>query len=209
MEFHQLLILLTFPLISNGLKCYECFDTGPTNKNCTNDKFCTGAACLTFEDGNNVTSTAFCLLTTEHIAMNKVSPGCWLEPDGKSKHCVCFTDYCNELRDRTIPNTVPTTPAGASLSLLKHNPFLDYDYPGLDDSSSNSKPAPTNVLFPSALQEDSKTSGDDEDDHDLVPVDFQDYTNNHPDGKESNAAKTSTIYGILSVLFIPILFQRV
>lgn len=51
--------------------------------------------------------------------------------------------------------------------MLKHNPFLDYDYPDSEDSSSHSKPAPTNVLFPSAFEEDSKTSGnmDEDDDH--------------------------------------------
>ena len=119
------------------------------------------------EDGNNVTANAFCLLTTEHIALNKVSAGCWLEPDGKGKHCVCFEDYCNKLRDRTqIDSSVngPLSPPLSSLTMLKHNPFLDYEYPDADDDNDNgrmhSRPIPANVMFPSALEADLNVAGE-------------------------------------------------
>uniref|UniRef100_A0A7E4V1F6 Activin_recp domain-containing protein n=1 Tax=Panagrellus redivivus TaxID=6233 RepID=A0A7E4V1F6_PANRE len=182
---------------TQAVNCFECFDTGPTNKNCTREKTCSGAACLIFEDGNNITTTAFCLLTSEHVAMNRVSAGCWVEADGKSKHCVCFTDYCNELRDRTVPSEGqdPMASPIKSLTILKHNPFLDYDYTELDDSPDaaenkmHARPAPANLLFPSALEEDLKTAGDDSDD--LVPVDFAEYTN----GEQEPPAPADDILG--------------
>ncbi|KAE9554523.1 hypothetical protein FO519_002279 [Halicephalobus sp. NKZ332] len=185
--YYYILLLFVLPSLSEGIKCFECFDTGPTNKDCTKDKFCTGAACLIFEDGNNMTANAFCLLTTEHVSLNKVTPGCWLEPDGKGKHCVCFQDYCNKLRDRTQIDPSSNSPLSsplASLTMLKHNPFLDYEYPDSDDDDNNngrmhSRPVPSNVMFPAALEEDLNVAGemDTDDDQDLVPIDFAEYTN--------------------------------
>uniref|UniRef100_A0A914YDE6 Uncharacterized protein n=1 Tax=Panagrolaimus superbus TaxID=310955 RepID=A0A914YDE6_9BILA len=207
--------ILSFISPLDAIKCFECFDTGPTNKECTKEKSCTGAACLIFEDANNVTSSAFCLLTTEHVALNKVSPGCWLEPDGKSKHCVCFTEFCNKLRDKTLleeSNDGPLSVPLKDLGMLKHNPFLDYEYVDPEDKGEDrlhARPAPTNLLFPSALEEDAKVAGHStSDEQDLVPIDFEEYQNFENTGKlddpkvaEADAASSSSS----SFLFLQIL----
>uniref|UniRef100_A0AC35FKW6 Uncharacterized protein n=1 Tax=Panagrolaimus sp. PS1159 TaxID=55785 RepID=A0AC35FKW6_9BILA len=214
------ILSLIFPL--EAIKCFECFDTGPSNKECTKEKSCTGAACLIFEDANNVTSSAFCLLTTEHVALNKVSAGCWLEPDGRSKHCVCFTDFCNKLRDKTQPeesNDSPLTAPLKDLGMLKHNPFLDYEYIDPDDKGEDrlhARPAPTNILFPSALEEDSKVAGHSaSDEQDLVPIDFEEYQNFENTGKldEKEIAASARMLSfqrlhIFALIFITFLIFR-
>uniref|UniRef100_A0A1I7ZFJ3 Activin_recp domain-containing protein n=1 Tax=Steinernema glaseri TaxID=37863 RepID=A0A1I7ZFJ3_9BILA len=77
-------LLATFS-VSYALLCYDCYGT--------------------VEAGDNVTSTAFCLLNLKPprgSAKKEPQAGCWLEPDGVGKHCLCTTDFCNRLRDRTL-----------------------------------------------------------------------------------------------------------
>uniref|UniRef100_A0A914D8P8 Uncharacterized protein n=1 Tax=Acrobeloides nanus TaxID=290746 RepID=A0A914D8P8_9BILA len=182
--------------ISFSLLCYDCFDTGPSNKNCIEAKNCTGSACLLYEGGDNKTSTAFCLLGSEYKDTTKLSTGCWLEADGLGKHCLCLTNFCNKLRDRTHVVTYdPFASPLPDLAFLKHNPFIDYEY--IEDEKNvgpNSKPAPSNVLFPSAAEVDLSVSGDSDNndfkEDDLVPVDFEEYKEWEEKEKQKTITKT-------------------
>ncbi|TKR60630.1 hypothetical protein L596_027850 [Steinernema carpocapsae] len=181
--FLQTLGLLVSVSLGFAVVCFDCYGTGPTHRNCTRERNCTGGACLIFEAGDNVTSTAFCLMNIKPPSgsgRSEPESGCWLEPDGVGKHCLCKTDFCNRLRDRTLAkNSDPFDPPIPELGFLKHNPLLDYDEEDEDDAfgGSRARPAPKNVLFPAAAEIDPKIAGDFHDEDDLVPIDFNDYQN--------------------------------
>ncbi|CAI4223539.1 unnamed protein product [Auanema sp. JU1783] len=180
--FNQIiLILATCVTVSVTLTCYDCYNTGPDHKDCTKERFCKGVACMIFEDGDNKTSTAFCLLAIKETD-SKHKEGCWLEPDGKSKHCMCQTDFCNKLTDRRGAIEDPLAPLLPDAQFLKQNPLVDYENPKLDgdddedDEHNGAAPPPDNLLFPGADKIDSFTSGKDgEDEDDLVSIDFEEY----------------------------------
>uniref|UniRef100_A0A1I8EZ01 Uncharacterized protein n=1 Tax=Wuchereria bancrofti TaxID=6293 RepID=A0A1I8EZ01_WUCBA len=105
----------------SSLLCYDCYDTGPSNERCVKSKNCTGEDMLL--------TTAFCLLNlpNHYRKRNKINDAkCWMERDGKGKHCICSQNFCNHLRDRRIPlqGNMPLINA----SLTEHNPLIDYDY---------------------------------------------------------------------------------
>uniref|UniRef100_A0A0N5BDX7 Activin_recp domain-containing protein n=1 Tax=Strongyloides papillosus TaxID=174720 RepID=A0A0N5BDX7_STREA len=178
-----ILILLLSGEIADGVKCYDCYGTGPTNVNCTKNSTCNGAACLIYEAGDNVTSTAFCLLSLEGI--HSLKDGCWLEADGKGKHCICRDDFCNQLRDRTkiVSNDPFATPL-PNMEFLKHNPLLDYDEieVNVEDGKIPSSPDSDKHKYKTHILNKVKNLDDkfDKDidysnDDDLVPIDFKDY----------------------------------
>uniref|UniRef100_A0A915EBB1 Uncharacterized protein n=1 Tax=Ditylenchus dipsaci TaxID=166011 RepID=A0A915EBB1_9BILA len=157
---------------------------------------CTGNACILYESGDNKTSSAFCLLTTFSVndlgqANSNVvlKNGCWLEPDGRSKHCICTTDFCNRLRDRTHKTEYdPQSPPLPELEFLKQSPFIiDYEYiddeKGIVDNSSAKRTLSANKLDVDKISELQEDSIDEEDD--LVPVDFDSYQDEWRQ-KESN-----------------------
>ncbi|CEF69178.1 Hypothetical protein SRAE_2000382900 [Strongyloides ratti] len=167
----------------DAVKCYDCYGTGPTNVNCTKEFTCNGAACLIYEAGDNITTTAFCLLSLEGI--HNLKDGCWLEADGKGKHCICRENFCNKLRDRTktFSNDPFATPL-PNMEFLKHNPLLDYDEievnieDGKIPSSLNSDKHKykTHILNKvKSLDEKYDKDIDYLNDDDLVPIDFKDY----------------------------------
>ncbi|VDO92965.1 unnamed protein product [Heligmosomoides polygyrus] len=119
--------------------------------------------------------TAFCLLAMKDTNIEHKS-GCWLEPDGRGRHCMCYTDFCNRLMPRTgDPQKDPTHPMLPDAQFLKHNPLLDYQDHN-DDSTEHdgAVPMPENILFPAAMTADPRTAGSADDD-DLVPIDFAEY----------------------------------
>ncbi|KAK5981124.1 hypothetical protein GCK32_017636 [Trichostrongylus colubriformis] len=82
-------------------------------------------------------------------------PGCWLEPDGQGRHCMCYTDFCNRLEKKA-----PTYPLLPDAQFLKHNPLLDYhDHNSDSGEGDGSVPMPENVLFPAAMTADPRTAG--------------------------------------------------
>lgn len=132
---------------------------------------------MIFDAGDNKTASAFCLLAMKGSKMEDAKDGCWLEPDGKGKHCMCFSDFCNKLVDRRNTDEVdPMAPLLPTAEFLKQNPLVDYDAPNLGDYvDEGAHPAPKHVLFPSADKQDPRVAGMDDDEHDLVPVDLADY----------------------------------
>ncbi|KAK0410844.1 hypothetical protein QR680_005356 [Steinernema hermaphroditum] len=183
-------VLLTSLSAAFALLCYDCYGTGPTHRDCTRERNCTGGACLIFEAGDNVTSTAFCLMNVKPLrgsARREPQTGCWLEPDGVGKHCLCTSDFCNRLRDRTLSkNADPFSSPIPELGFLKHNPLLDYDEEDEEDAFGGSKASPSNVLFPAAAEIDPKIAGDFHDEDDLIPIDFADYQNAEKAKNEGN-----------------------
>ncbi|CAI2354099.1 unnamed protein product [Caenorhabditis sp. 36 PRJEB53466] len=172
-----LLVLTTMTTAASALQCYDCFGTGPDHKECTQERTCHGVACMIFDAGDNKTASAFCLLAMKGQKMEEAKDGCWLEPDGKGKHCMCFSDFCNKLVDRRNTDEVdPMAPLLPTAEFLKQNPLVDYDAPNLGDYvDEGSHPAPKHVLFPSADKQDPRTAGMEEDEDDLVEKDFNDY----------------------------------
>ncbi|CAG9535938.1 unnamed protein product [Cercopithifilaria johnstoni] len=123
------IILLLLNRYSQSLLCYDCYDTGPSNEKCVKWKNCTGEACLLYEGEDILLTTAFCLLNlpNHYRKQNKMNDAkCWMERNGKGKHCICLQDFCNHLRDRRFPleGNVPLINA----SMINHNPLIDYDY---------------------------------------------------------------------------------
>ncbi|CAD6197645.1 unnamed protein product [Caenorhabditis auriculariae] len=185
------------PLTISALKCFDCYGTGPDHKECTEQRSCHGIACMMFDAGDNKTASAFCLLAMKGTKMENQKDGCWLEPDGKGKHCMCFSDFCNKLGAKSDGAQIadPMAPLLPDAEFLKQNPLVDYDTPKLDgddDENDGAAPAPANILFPSAARQDVGTAGGNEDD-DMVPVNFEDYkdtdgekesTNKHPQNKD-------------------------
>ncbi|CAJ0591497.1 unnamed protein product [Cylicocyclus nassatus] len=169
------LILFTCITYTLAVRCYDCYDTGPDHTTCTEDRSCEGLACMIFDAGDNATATAFCLLAMRGGESITQKSGCWLEPDGRGRHCMCHEDFCNRLvpRGKQSP-TDPMVPLLPNAEFLKQNPLLDYhDHLG-DSSEDGAAPRPENILFPSAVAKDPKVAGGSDDD-DLVPVDFADY----------------------------------
>ncbi|KAK5966963.1 hypothetical protein GCK32_015783 [Trichostrongylus colubriformis] len=114
-------------------------------------------------------------------------PGCWLEPDGQGRHCMCYTDFCNRLEKKA-----PTYPLLPDAQFLKHNPLLDYhDHNSDSGEGDGSVPMPENVLFPAAMTADPRTAGS-ADYEDLVPIDFAEYDRewNERNAKQSETEKT-------------------
>ncbi|KAI1730165.1 hypothetical protein Ddc_02850 [Ditylenchus destructor] len=186
-------LLSTTLCCTYALLCYECFDTGPTNKNCTRETHnCSGTACLLFESADERTSSAFCLLTGFNLDSNlekdkrslqSLKSGCWLDPKNNGKHCLCTTDFCNRLRDRTQPTKDdPSAPPLPELELLKENPLIDHEY--IDDESTLNE-GPTKNLTDSGTSQEYKGKSNGEllevehdsigDEEDLVPIDFEAY----------------------------------
>nr|CDQ04000.1 Bm6700 [Brugia malayi] len=100
------LVALLLNRCSQSLLCYDCYDTGPSNERCVKSKNCTGEACLLYEGEDMLLTTAFCLLNlpNHYRKQNKINDAkCWMERDGKGKHCICSQNFCNHLRDRRIP----------------------------------------------------------------------------------------------------------
>uniref|UniRef100_A0AC35UHF4 Activin_recp domain-containing protein n=1 Tax=Rhabditophanes sp. KR3021 TaxID=114890 RepID=A0AC35UHF4_9BILA len=175
------LVICQLITTTNAVKCFDCYDTGPSNKNCTEENYCEGAACLIYEAGDDKTSTAFCLLSLEGI--QKLQNGCWLEPDGKGKHCLCAGQFCNKLRDRTLVTTYdPFASPIPNMEFLTHNPLIDYDQVDIK-TSKESKTVGGDVKDKykihihnkintiEKISKDLDYPGDD----DLVPINFEDY----------------------------------
>ncbi|CCD67835.1 Activin_recp domain-containing protein [Caenorhabditis elegans] len=169
--------LLLIINITSALQCYDCYGTGPDHKECNQERTCHGVACMIFDAGDNKTASAFCLLAMKGTKMDEAKDGCWLEPDGKGKHCMCFSDFCNKLVDRRNTDEVdPMAPLLPTAEFLKQNPLVDYDAPNLGDYvDEGSHPTPKHVLFPSADKQDPRVAGVEDEEDDLVPVGFADY----------------------------------
>ncbi|XGW03547.1 hypothetical protein V3C99_015042 [Haemonchus contortus] len=172
-----------------AVTCYDCYGTGPDHAACTKDRSCTGLACMIFDAGDdNNTMTAFCLLAMKDEKIEQKS-GCWLEPDGRGRHCMCYTDFCNRLVDKSKGSEKPTYPILPDAQFLKHNPLLDYHDHNSDSSEGDGAvPMPENVMFPGAMTADPRTAGS-VDDEDLVPIDFAEYDR---EWKEKNEKQTTT-----------------
>ncbi|EFP05796.1 hypothetical protein GCK72_018506 [Caenorhabditis remanei] len=180
--------------ITNALQCFDCYGTGPDHKECNQERTCHGVACMIFDAGDNKTASAFCLLAMKGSKMEEAKDGCWLEPDGKGKHCMCFTDFCNKLVDRRNTDEVdPMAPLLPTAEFLKQNPLVDYDAPNLGDYvDEGSHPAPQHALFPSADKPDPRVAGGaDDDEDDLVPVGFSDYEQVEEKRRTTKEQKTS------------------
>uniref|UniRef100_A0A1I7TYS7 Uncharacterized protein n=1 Tax=Caenorhabditis tropicalis TaxID=1561998 RepID=A0A1I7TYS7_9PELO len=148
---------------------------------------------MIFDAGDNKTASAFCLLAMKGTKMEEAKDGCWLEPDGKGKHCMCFTDFCNKLVDRRNTDEVdPMAPLLPTAEFLKQNPLVDYDAPNLGDYvDEGSHPAPKHVLFPSADKQDPRVAGVEDEEDDLVPVGFADYEEVEEKRRTTKQQKTS------------------
>jgi len=91
--------------------------------------------------------------------------------------------------------------------MLKHNPFLDYEYPDADDDNDNgkmhSRPIPANVMFPSALEADLNVAGetDMDDEQDLVPIDFAEYTNGVGADAVDRRSNEAAHYSLTTLIF--------
>ncbi|CAJ0939994.1 unnamed protein product, partial [Mesorhabditis belari] len=178
------------PIVVYSLTCYDCYDTGPDHKTCTQQRNCTGKACMIFDAGDGKTLTAFCIMATKHEEEKKSA--CWMESDGVGKHCICHEDFCNRL-DAKQPIAAaddPLTQNVGGAEMLKKNPLVDYE-----DENEGAAPAPANVLFPGAEAADPQTTGDDDDD--LVPISFEDYENKEKlterDSNEQRRLETNQI----------------
>ncbi|KAL3986322.1 hypothetical protein ACH3XW_42270 [Acanthocheilonema viteae] len=128
-------VLLLLNRYSQSLLCYDCYDTGPSNEKCVKSKNCTGEACLLYEGEDLLLTTAFCLLNlpNHYRKRNKINDAkCWMERNGKGKHCICSQNFCNQLRDRRIPLQGNTPLINASMT--SHNPLIDYDYTNENES---------------------------------------------------------------------------
>uniref|UniRef100_A0A0N4ZAF9 Ig-like domain-containing protein n=1 Tax=Parastrongyloides trichosuri TaxID=131310 RepID=A0A0N4ZAF9_PARTI len=188
-----LIIFISSYIKVDGVKCYNCFGTGPTNVNCTNESSCEGEACLIYEAGDNETSTAFCLFSLENV--HNIKDGCWLEADGKGKHCLCRSDFCNKLRDRTkIITHDPFASPLSGMDFLKHNPLLDYDEVEINSEHGKMPSSPESDKHKYKTHILSKINGIEEkidkdidyfSDDDLVPIDFKDY-HEMTQGKHNN-----------------------
>lgn len=194
---------------ATALQCFDCYGTGPDHKECNQERTCHGVACMIFtvDAGDNKTASAFCLLAMKGSKMEEAKDGCWLEPDGKGKHCMCFTDFCNKLVDRRNTDEVdPMAPLLPTAEFLKQNPLVDYDAPNLGDYvDEGSHPAPQHPLFPSADKQDPRVAGVDDEEDDLVPVGFSDYeeveekrrtTKHHKATTTTEATTTTTQDGV-------------
>ncbi|MCP9260643.1 hypothetical protein DINM_004030 [Dirofilaria immitis] len=129
MQQFAFIILFSLNGYSQSLLCYDCYDTGPSNEKCVKSKNCTGEACLLYEGEDMFLTTAFCLLNLpkHYRKENKINDAkCWMENDGKGKHCICSQNFCNHLRDRRIPlqGNLPLINA----TMIDYNPLIDYDY---------------------------------------------------------------------------------
>ncbi|VDM75160.1 unnamed protein product [Strongylus vulgaris] len=156
---------------------------------------------LLVDAGDNATSTAFCLLAMRGDESITQKTGCWLEPDGRGRHCLCHEDFCNKLipRDKQSPSD-PMVPLLPNAEFLKQNPLLDYqDHLEESVEHDGAAPAPENILFPSAASKDPRTAGGPEDDGifrilNLVPVDFADYdrelSKKDPKSQETRGSST-------------------
>ncbi|VDM57104.1 unnamed protein product [Angiostrongylus costaricensis] len=60
-----------------AVTCYDCYNTGPNHENCTRERKCSGLACV--------------------ISTQNRNHSCWLDPDGRGRHCICYSDFCNDL----------------------------------------------------------------------------------------------------------------
>ncbi|ETN73547.1 hypothetical protein NECAME_13485 [Necator americanus] len=98
--------------------CYDCYDTGPNHTACTKERNCTGLACMIFDAGNNATSTAFCLLAMRGDENIHQKTGCWLEPDGRGRHCMCYDDFCNRLIPQSEQSQSEQLPIFSSCALV-------------------------------------------------------------------------------------------
>ncbi|PIC25872.1 hypothetical protein B9Z55_018634 [Caenorhabditis nigoni] len=179
---------------STAIQCFDCYGTGPDHKECNQERTCHGVACMIFDAGDNKTASAFCLLAMKGSKMEESKDGCWLEPDGKGKHCMCFTDFCNKLVDRRNTDEVdPMAPLLPTAEFLKQNPLVDYDTPNLGDyADEGSHPAPQNTLFPSADKQDPRVAGVEDEEDDLVPVGFADYEEVEEKRRTTKHHKTTT-----------------
>ncbi|KAK6023956.1 hypothetical protein OSTOST_10244, partial [Ostertagia ostertagi] len=168
-----------------AVKCYDCYDTGPDHAACTKERSCTGLACMIFDagDGNN-TMTAFCLLAMkdENIKQNA---GCWLEPDGRGRHCMCYTDFCNRLVNKSKESEKPIYTANYpnAQKFLKHTSFwqLYKDHNGrlfaskVTESRSHARERSCYQLEYERQIQPNMLEVNMTNETDLVPIDFAEY----------------------------------
>lgn len=111
-------------------------------------------------------TTAFCLLNlpNHYRKQNKINDAkCWMERDGKGKHCICSQNFCNHLRDRRIPlqGNMPLVNA----TLIEHNPLIDYDY-----TSENEADFTFDLVH---LEDDANIIASDPSSKDLIPIEMK------------------------------------
>ncbi|KAH7724055.1 Protein Y49G5B.1 [Aphelenchoides avenae] len=108
----------------------------------------------------------------------KALSGCWMDSDGKGRHCLCASEFCNKLVDRTQgKGGNPFSSPLPEMELLRQNPLVDYTY--IEDEK-NVAPVSVNGALTNTVGEtvelpvndaEDKFDGDD----DLVPIDFAEY----------------------------------
>uniref|UniRef100_A0A0R3S357 Activin_recp domain-containing protein n=1 Tax=Elaeophora elaphi TaxID=1147741 RepID=A0A0R3S357_9BILA len=151
---------------SLSLLCYDCYDTGPSNEKCVKSRNCTGEACLLYEGEDMLLTTAFCLLNlpTHYRKRNKLNDAkCWMERNGRGKHCICSQNFCNQLRDRRIlsQDNIPLINA----SMINDNPLIDYDY-----ANENEADFTFDLMH---LENHTNNIGNDRTGKDLIPIEME------------------------------------
>ncbi|VDM20011.1 unnamed protein product [Wuchereria bancrofti] len=134
-----------------------------------------------YEGEDMLLTTAFCLLNlpNHYRKRNKINDAkCWMERDGKGKHCICSQNFCNHLRDRRIPlqGNMPLINA----SLTEHNPLIDYDY-----TSENEADFTFDLVH---LEDDANVIASDPSSKDLIPIEME--NSEYKDVPESSLQKS-------------------
>ncbi|KAJ1362518.1 hypothetical protein KIN20_022101 [Parelaphostrongylus tenuis] len=149
-----------------AVTCYDCNSSGANHGKCTKEKNCSGLACVLYDSGDDrKTMSAFCLLAMKEKKVSKTE-SCWLDPDGRGRHCICYSNYCNHLIDN---------PLLLRTHSLSKNPFVDYDerLQKVADSDSDKSRSEEDLHQKIEIAYLRIEGNPDEDD--LVPVDFSEY----------------------------------
>uniref|UniRef100_A0A915MJA5 Domain of unknown function DB domain-containing protein n=1 Tax=Meloidogyne javanica TaxID=6303 RepID=A0A915MJA5_MELJA len=100
--------------------------------------------------------------------------GCWHDHETNGIQCLCQKDFCNS--PRNLWTSDPTKPPIDGLKMLKRNPFVDYEY--LEEESSSGKKSSSSSSSESINSIiSSLDASENEDERDLVPINFDDYLN--------------------------------
>nr|CAD2154248.1 unnamed protein product [Meloidogyne enterolobii] len=139
-----------------------------------------------YENSLNRSSVAFCLYFAAELQGSNLmtEEGCWHDHETNGIQCLCQKDFCNS--PRNLWTSDPTKPPIEGLKMLKRNPFVDYEYleeessAGKKSSSSSSSESINSIIS-------SLDASENEDERDLVPINFEDYMN----WLENNSVKTT------------------
>uniref|UniRef100_A0A914MIS3 Uncharacterized protein n=2 Tax=Meloidogyne TaxID=189290 RepID=A0A914MIS3_MELIC len=176
-------IFALFPFFCFSLNCFECFDNSQL---CTRFTNCSGSACVLYENSINRSFVAFCLYFAAELQGSNLmtEEGCWHDHETNGIQCLCQKDFCNSPRNLWTSDS--TKPPIEGLKMLKRNPFVDYEYleeessAGKKSSSSSSSESINSIIS-------SLDASENEDERDLVPINFDDYLN----WLENNSVKTT------------------